>query len=76
MNETKKQRTFIILQVCEVETYRAVVLQWCFQVLELGRQRVMALSHQHDAIKTTNKAIPSFNTAHCSDTQNPVETPW
>lgn len=78
VNETKKRqmRTFIISQVCEVETHRAVVLQWCFQVLELGCQRVMALGHQHDAIKATNKEIPSFDTAHCSDTQNPVQTPW
>lgn len=40
--------------MCEFEeqTYRTVVLQWCFQTLELRWQRVMALGHQHDAIKT------------------------
>lgn len=36
----------------ENQTYRAVVLQWCLKQLQLRWQGVMALGHQHDAIKT------------------------
>lgn len=54
-------------------TYRAVVLQGSLQTLELGGQRVMALSHQHDTIKTKKekkrKRKPSG-----SDAQNNLKT--
>lgn len=37
-------------------TYSAVVLQRCFQTLQLSWQCVMVLGHQHNAIKTENKS--------------------
>lgn len=48
-------------------TYRAVVLQWSLQTLKLGRQRVMALGHQHDAVKTETQ---NHRLSVCSNAQN------
>lgn len=37
-------------------TYRAVVLERCFQKLQLRWQCVMVLGHQHNAIKTEKES--------------------
>lgn len=60
-----KKKKLDIFKLCEFkkQTYRAVVLQWCLQTLQLRWQSVMALGHQHDAIKTKREreTRPSYN---------------
>lgn len=52
----KKKESLHVCVFYRPVTYGAVVLQGCFQTLQLSWQCVMALGHQHNAIKTERKS--------------------